>query len=104
MAAIRRGTAKETAMGMHERYGHISYDTLKTLPEFLKEIKEKMRCQACEQEKTTKPSSLKASLAIRTSKVLERIHIDLVGLIDPTTPTKQYRYLLVEWTTLATTH
>ena len=59
-----RGLGKEEAIkqarDLHERYGHISYNTLRTLPEFPKEIrkeKEKIRCQACEQGKATKPNA-----------------------------------------------
>jgi len=33
---------KELAISLHERYGHISYDTLRTLPEFPKDWKEKI--------------------------------------------------------------
>jgi hypothetical protein len=32
---------------------------------------------------------------IRTSRVLERLHSDLVGSINPITPGNQYKYLLV---------
>lgn len=89
--ASTRGT--EEIIKMHERYGHISYDTLKTLPECAK-IKKKPRCEACEKGKTTKPAA-KRDGTIRTSKLLERLHTDLVGPIKPVTPSKQYRYLLV---------
>jgi hypothetical protein len=42
----------------HERYGHISFDTLKSLPECLK-FHTKPRCEACEKGKATKPSTKK---------------------------------------------
>lgn len=53
VAGIKRMNSGEEAIkqaqDLHERYGHISYNTLRTLPEFPKEIgKEKIRCQACE--------------------------------------------------------
>jgi len=48
---LERGLGKEEARkqarDLHERYGHISYNTLRTLPEFPKEMrkeKEKIRC------------------------------------------------------------
>lgn len=70
----------ESVKEMHERYGHTFYNTLRTLPEFPKNIpKEKIRCRACELGKATKPPSPKQSTPIR---ILERIHIDLVGPID----------------------
>ena len=51
---------KEAARGLHERYRHISYNTLYTLPGYSKEAgKEKIRCKACEQGKATKPSAPK---------------------------------------------
>lgn len=52
---IRKTSGRELAKDIHERYGHISYNTLRTLPEFPKEVQENLRCEACEQGKTTKP-------------------------------------------------
>jgi len=41
-ARINSAKGKELAISLHERYGHISYDTLRTLPEFPKDWKEKI--------------------------------------------------------------
>ena len=84
-ADIKRANAIEQAKEMHERYGHISYNTLSTLLE-LPKIKDKPRCEACEEGKTTKPAARNYQKAtISTSKLLEQIHADLVGPIKPTT-------------------
>ena len=72
---------KKAAQELHERYGHISYNTLRTLPEYPKEAgKEKIRCKACEQGKATKPSAPKQPQ-------------DLIGspLEDPTSQTRTRR-------------
>jgi len=88
--AIRR-TQGETAKELHERYGHISYDTLKHLPEYPKSTINPPRCEACEKGKATKPPAPQSKVGpIRTTKLLERIHCDLVGPIKPPTPAKQY--------------
>jgi len=82
---------------LHERYGHISFNTILSLPECPKSPLDyrKPHCEACEREKTTKPLSPKQNQTIRTKKPLERIHADLIGLIKPVTPGNQYQYLLV---------
>jgi transposase InsO family protein len=83
---------------LHERYGHISFQTLKSMPEcpnFNMSIPP--RCKPCEQGKATKPPARnhqKGSNKIRTTRLLERIHADLVGPIHPITPGKKYKYLL----------
>ena len=82
------GTLEE-AREMHERYGYISYDTLKTLPQFPK-IKQNPRCEACEKGKTTMPAAREQQQKIRTTQRLERLHVDLVAPITPVTPGKQY--------------
>jgi len=58
-ARINSVKGKELAISLHERYGHISYDTLRTLPEFPKDWKEKIRYEACEKGKATKSPSPK---------------------------------------------
>ena len=61
-AGIKRinSEGKERTKEMHERYGHISYKTLQTLPEYPKTAgKEKIRCKACEQGGATKLPSPK---------------------------------------------
>jgi len=86
----------ETIKELHERYGHISYDTLKTLPEYPKNAGKPPRCKACEKGNATKTPSPKSKVGpIRTKQPLERLHCDLVGPIKPATPGKQYQYLLV---------
>ena len=89
----------EVAREIHERYGHISYDTLSTLPQFPKIPKElRPRCEPCEKGKATKPPARdqdKKGRKIRTKQPLERLHADLVGPITPVTPRTQYKYLLV---------
>jgi len=83
-------------MELHKRYGHISFDTLKNLPEYPKFSTTPSKCEACEKGKATKPSAPQSKVGpIRTTKPLERIHCDLVGPIKPPTPGKQYQYLLV---------
>jgi len=83
------------AISLHERYGHVSYDTLRTLPEFPKDWKEKIQCEACEKGKATKPPSLKQLSQNRATKLLERIHVDLIRPIDTPTPGKQDKYLIM---------
>ena len=97
-AIAQQQVEQEEARELHERYGHISYNTLRTLPEFPKNIKKGMepRCEPCEKGKTTKPPAKDHQKeGIRTSRPLERLHADLVGPIRPITPSTQYRYLLV---------
>jgi len=87
--------AIKEAKNLHERYGHISYNTLRTLPKFPKEIgKEKIRCQACEQGKATKRSAPKQPQEPQSTRLIERIHADLIGPIKPSTLSKEYKYLL----------
>jgi hypothetical protein len=81
---------------LHERYGHISFNTLKSLPECPK-FHAKPRCEACEKGKATKPparNQQKKDPKIRTTRPLERIHADLIGPIKPVTPGNQFKYLL----------
>ena len=73
---------KVTLMDLHERYGHISFDTLKSLPEGQKYYgKTAPKCEACIAGKSTKPPARKAekSTQVRSKQPLERIHADLVG-------------------------
>jgi len=86
---------KRRTQELHERYGHISYSTLCTLPEYTMGIgKEKIRCKACEQRKATKPSAPKRPQEPRSTRIMERIHADLIRPIKPSTPSKEYKYLL----------
>jgi len=90
-------TQGDTIKHIHERYGYISFDSLKTLPEFPKKFQGPYpRCEACEKGKATKPPAPQSKVGpIRTTKSLGRIHCDLVGPIKSPTPAKQYQYLLV---------
>ena len=75
---------KVTLMDLHERYGHISFDTLKSLPEGQKYIgKTAPKCEACIAGKSTKPPAKQykngKTQQPRSSQPLERIHADLIG-------------------------
>ena len=63
---------EELAKELHKRYGHISFNTLRTLPEYPKEYKDTPRCEACENEKATKPPARDYKKeGIRTCRPLE---------------------------------
>ena len=67
-------------MDLHERYGHVSFDTFLSLPEAQKiENPEKQHCDACAEGKSVKPASRSSRQPIRTTRVLEQVHIDLMG-------------------------
>ena len=76
---------KATLMDLHERYGHISFDTLKSLPEGQKYYgKTASKCEACIAGKSTKPSakaqkSEGITTQVRSKRPLERLHADLIG-------------------------
>ena len=72
---------KVTLMDLHERYGHISFDSIKSLPEGQKfrGIASPPICEACIAGKSTKPPARKAEKPIRSKQPLERIHADLIG-------------------------
>ena len=71
---------KVTLMDLHERYGHISFDTLKSLPEGQKyQGKTAPKCEACIAGKSTKPPARKTEKPIRSERPLERLHADLIG-------------------------
>ena len=87
---------REEAREIHERYGHISYDTLQTLANFPRLERPYPRCEACKKGKATKPpAKFQGKDTIRTTRRLERLHADLVRTISPITHGKQYKYLLV---------
>ena len=87
--------AVKLARELHERYGHISYNTLCTLPEYPKAVgKEKIRCKACEQEKATRPNTPKQPQEPQSTRLMEWLHANLIGPIKPVTPSKEYKYLL----------
>ena len=72
---------KATLMELHERYGHISFDTLKSLPEVAQKYHGKTapKCEACIAGKSTKPPAKRTEKPIRSNKPLEKIHADLIG-------------------------
>ena len=74
---------KVTLMDLHERYGHISFDTLKSLPEGQKyHGKSAPKCEACIAGKSVKPSTKtpkEQRTRIRSKQPLERLHADLIG-------------------------
>ena len=77
------GVKKVTLMDLHERYGHISFDTLKSLPEVAQKHygKPVPKCEACIAGKSTKPPAKKAEKTkqVRSKQPLERLHADLIG-------------------------
>jgi len=92
---VSKVATQDDIRAMHERYGHISYSTLKLLPEYPKSYTgENPRCEACEKGKATKPPAPRQPI-IRTQRPLGRLHADVVGPIEPVTPGTQFRYLLV---------
>jgi len=94
-ARINSAKGKELAISLYERYGHVSYNTLRSLPEFSKDWKEKIRCEACEKSKTTKLPSPKQPPQNRATKLLERIHVNLIGPMDTPTSGRQNKYLMM---------
>ena len=72
---------KVTLQDLHERYGHISYPSLLSLPEAKKVIDLGTRtCNGCLYGKSTQPASKASSSgSIRTTRILERIYSDLIG-------------------------
>ena len=83
---------KETLQDLHERYGHISFETLKSLPE-AKELSGPGTgtCTACLKGKSINPPSKPSPIGpIRTTKILERIHADLIGPLSKEWLGKKY--------------
>ena len=81
---------KETLQGLHERYGHISFDSLKTLPE-AKGLSGTGTCTACLKGKSTNPPSKLSPVGpIRTNRTMERIHADLIGPLSKEWLGKKY--------------
>jgi len=82
VTARAQAEVQRRAQRLHEKYGHISFNMLKTLPEYrqlqLSNLPELPICQACQLSKTTKPATY-ANQGIRTSRTLERLHTDCHG-------------------------
>ena len=73
---------KVTLMDLHERYGHISFDTLKSLPEVSQKYHGKTapKCEACIAGKSTKPAARKTrGTEVQSNQSLDQIHADLIG-------------------------
>ena len=71
---------KVTLQDLHERYGHISYSSLLSLPEAKKVIDLGTRtCNPCLYGKSTQPGSKENPKPIRTQRVFERVYADLIG-------------------------
>ena len=84
---------KVSLMDLHERYGHISFDTLKSLPEGQKYYgKTAPKCEACIAGKSTKPLARKAekTTRIRSEQPLERLHADRMGPVSKQWLGKKY--------------
>ena len=88
---------KVTLMDLHERYGHISFDTLKSLPEGRKyHGKTAPKCEACITGKSTKPPS-KTGKRIRSEQPLERLHADLIGPFSKEWLGKKYVLTMMDY-------
>ena len=90
---------KVTLMNLHERYGHISFDTLKSLPEGQKyHGKPAPKCEACIAGKSTKPPARKTgkTTQIRSEQPLERIHADLIGPFSKEWLGKKYALTMMD--------
>ena len=88
-------------MDLHERYGHISFDTLKSLPEVQKYHGKLLpKCEACIAGKGFKPSarakiSNNRTTQLRSGPPLERIHADLIGPFKRW-PSKKYALTMMD--------
>jgi len=73
IARVGKISADSQILEFHQRYGHISFNTILSLPECPKPSSDwkKLRCPACEAGKTTKPPSPKEDKTIHISKPLE---------------------------------
>jgi transposase InsO family protein len=79
---------------LHEWYGHISLNTLIPLPEAQRIRGGKhFVCETCEKGKSTKSPAYKQAQSIRTKRILQRIHADLVESFR--IEARGYRHILV---------
>ena len=87
---------KETFQGLHEMYGHISFDTLRSLPE-AKGLSRTGTCTACLKGKSRNPSSKPSPVGpIRTTRTMERIHADIIGPLSKEWLGKKYILTILE--------
>ena len=88
---------KVTLMDLHERYGHISFDTLKSMPEGqIYHGKAAPKCEACIAGKSVKPPARKAEKPIRSEQPLERLHADLIGPFAKEWLGKKYALTMID--------
>ena len=84
---------------LHERYGHISFSTLKKLPEardISPEEFNKAECIPCIKGKSTKPGARPSDIEIRTQDILERLHCDLIGPMESEWLGKKYVLTIID--------
>ena len=87
---------KATLMDLHERYRHISFDTLKSLPEGRKyHGKTAPKCEACIAGKSTKPAA-KRYPGTRSEQPLELLHADLIGPFSKEWLGKKYVLTIID--------
>ena len=89
---------KVTLMDLHERYGHISFETLKSLPEVAQKYHGKTapKCEACIAGKSTKPPARRTEKPIRSEQPLERLHADLIGPFTKEWLGKKYALIMMD--------
>jgi hypothetical protein len=81
---------------IHERHGHISLQTLTSLPEVAgRKIPDSLYCEACEQGKSHKPAA-KNYGGIHTTDILERLHTDRIVPIKPESRGNQYLLVITD--------
>ena len=84
---------------LHERYGHISFSSLKKLPkakDILPVEFAKAECIPCIKGKSTKPAARPSDTNIRTQETLERIHCDLIGPMETEWLGKKYVLTIID--------
>ena len=93
---VGTSTQKACLKELHERYGHISFSTIKKLPEgkIYKELPDPF-CEACEKGKSTKPVAASHG-TIRINRPMERIHCDLVGPMTKEYLVKRYALTIID--------
>lgn len=89
---------KVTLMDLHVRYWHISFDTLKSLPEGqIYYTKATPKCEAYIGGKSTKPAAKSYKQKTpRSNQLLERIHADLIGPFTKEWLVKKYTLVMMD--------
>lgn len=85
-------------MDLYERYGYISFDSLKSLPEGQKfrHIANPPICEACIAGKSIKPLARRTEKPIWSNQPLERIHADLIGPFNKEWLGKKYTLTMMD--------